>query len=237
MARGLLIIETGNVWGAMRRLWAAAVLGFVALASAPARAELILEVDGSDAGCSACTSSSNTSVSWNGGNPTGWNVYAMVGLGQGDFGNTGELFDLTNLDTASTTSNTTLTVGLTETDLTAGSLAEFVAHFSDNLANISSASSTIYIDTNNEAWGEQTEIGSCSGGTCRFTAKVSLDGEFSLTEIATFTAADEGALVSDDDELDLPEPASLSLFGVGLLSLGIMTRRRRKLSGQGASVS
>lgn len=217
--------------GRIRASLIAAGLGVAALASSPAWADLELQVSddgGAYQSCGSCTDSTNKSVSWNGGNFADFVITALGANGVGLFGSTGELLDLAELETASMSAGT-LSIQLTETNLTAGTVATFLSSFTGTLTSIS-ATRSFYFNVDNAAFGKETLIGSTSvGGIITFLNTEGLSGKFSLTEEVDITATAQGGSLSTDDNVTLvPEPVTLSLFGSGLLALGAMSRRRRK---------
>jgi hypothetical protein len=209
----------------------AASLGVAALLSSPARANLELQVSddgGTFNSCSTCNDSSNTTVAWDGGNLNNDFIITAIGaLGVGAFFGDGELIDLSNLETSSLAAGT-LTVELTETNLSAGTVATFLSKFTGTLTNIS-VTRTFYLNTDNLAFGTEFTLGTTTMAEAMNVVTHSLSGQFSLTEVVQIVATGPGGSLSTDDNVFLvPEPVSLSIFGSGLLALGALSRRRRK---------
>ena len=207
-------------------------VGFAALASAPARAELILEVNGSQGSCTTCDDTTNTAATWNGGNVSGWNITTISGLGINSFFGSGELMDLANIDVANVDNGASLTIALTETGLSAGQAIAILSDFSGTFTHRGALSVTrsLYLDTGNVAFGMQTLVASTTAANQTFTNLEQLGGHtFSITEVISITANKAGDSVSTDDSFPaVPEPMTLSLFGSGLLALGLIRRRRDK---------
>lgn len=208
----------------------AASLGIAALVSSPARANLELQVSddgGAFQTCTTCNDATNTAVSWNGGNFSDFLITAIGANGVGAFFGSGELIDLSNLETSSLSSGS-LTVELTETNLTAGTVATFLSKFTGSLTNIT-VTRTFYLNTDNLAFGQEFVLGTTTMAQAMNIVTHALSGNFSLTEVVQIVSTTRGGSLSTDDNVFLvPEPVSLSLFGSGLLALGAFGWRRRK---------
>lgn len=138
-----------------------------------------------------------------------------------------------------------LTVWLTQTDLTTA-VSGFLMEFHGTGANLASALYSAYADDSNAAFGLSQLIGtlgpftpppSFSGST---SGLVSVTGPYSLTQVFTITGGRSGhpTTYNGDGQLtgipstdvhpeQVPEPASLTLFGGGLGTIAMWLRRRR----------
>jgi len=201
-----------------------AALGFVALASTPARADLIISCSG-QSGCGTLASTTtNDRLDYANHTFGNFSIGPLTILGV--LLDAGGLMDVTNLDVSSSGGGS-ISLFFTETNLSAGAAAEFIMSFTGNLSGDMTDTRSFYLDPTNGG-GQSILLGSCSGGTCAIQTSLlqNLQGLFSITEEIDLTARGAGKLSSDDDIL-LPEPAALSLFGVALLALGFLWRRRK----------
>ena len=136
----------------------------------------------------------------------------------------------------------TVSFEVTQTGLTSASAgaplaalaSSFTANFLINGAAITNVTLTSYADANNTAFGRDQLLSSVSystsptGSSPAIVANPTLNNSlFSETVVitATFTAA--GALLNASSQIvAVPEPASLALFGIGLLGMGLVRQRK-----------
>jgi hypothetical protein len=189
--------------------------------STQARASLIININSSP----VATQAANTSLTFSAPGPiNGFDVNSITMVGVNTFGGSGELVDNSSLN-VSTNGTGSLTILLTETNLSLGTAASFTSLFSALISN-ATVTRSFYVDPLNNG-ALTTLLGSTTGTGGSFTKNVSLSGPFSLTEQILITAKGAGAKLSSDDSVSAPEPASLALLGAGVLGLGFIARRKR----------
>lgn len=200
---------------------ASAVACTMALASQVAHADLIIMANGSQVGP---TDTTNNSTSYT-GTIGGFNVNVLSATGAAAFGPSGDLLDVGSLD-VSTAGTGTLKLMFIETNLSsAPGSAAFQIDYS-GLIKGATVTRSWFVDAGNGGT-EATMLGSASGQGGSFVASpVSLSGSFSLTEEIDITATAQGAKLSSDDTISVPEPAMLSLMGLGLSALAFARRRK-----------
>lgn len=229
----------------------AASLGLAALASSPARADLIIGA-GTNFGTSCpalnpnCYFASGNSTltgsgTFNDGAGNVWSyTVTLLGNGGAVFP---DIFNINNLDMSGTGS---LTLFATETNLNYGSAVNLLQEFDSlNVTNVNETRS-LWIDKTNG--GNTSILLGCvsndgaiiNGTTCNADGNstitklskliTGLSGNFSLTEEIQVSSTVNGSntLQTEDEVFLVPEPVSLSLFGTGLVALGAFGRRKRK---------
>jgi hypothetical protein len=193
------------------------------------------------AGCTFNTNDANATlgaVTYVGG-IGGWNVVVATGAAAPVL-SMPELMDLNSITVSTNGSATPLTLTLTLTGLTTplGNLPLF-----NSIGGTSSGNVGITIN----GWLSQTNTAFCTSGACGtnfFTQSFNLtgtgtpfsgtkggfatsgSGPYSLTLQITVDGHGSPATVSFDDELFVPEPATLSVLGAGLLALGTGLRKK-----------
>jgi hypothetical protein len=147
--------------------------------------------------------------------------------------------DLSTFDvTTSLTSAATLTLKLTETNLTLPtSPLSVTSSFIGILNGVTSETISTYYDTTNTAYGTGHLLGTTTFTTpgsdsANTFGTITASGQYSETEIivATFAPVTGGTESLNSSALitAAPEPVSLGVAGIGLLGFGLIGARRRK---------
>lgn len=144
-------------------------------------------------------------------------------------------FDLNSINVTSGTAGS-LKLEFTETDfISSYDIVGFVSQIGGTINNLpgSSLAYTVYVDTSNTAFGTGTEVYSATFGSGAFSAAsfnqvgLGLSTPYSITIVANLTHSGSGSS-SFDALVQVPEPATVALFGAGLLAIGGLRGRRRK---------
>lgn len=141
--------------------------------------------------------------------------------------------DLNSIN-VSTTGSGTLTIAVTDTDFLFSDTTTLITFFA-LLGGTTDGTVTldVYVDDGNDEFALTTLIASLGAfGPGAFSditsALATLTGTYSITLVATITHTGAGQVSSFDAEIEIPEPSTLLVFGIGLLSLGLVIRRRRR---------
>lgn len=217
-----------------KSLIASAVVLGLSLAATAAHADII--VQGSVNGGAVTTLFSGNANTTGGftGMLGGYDTVLEFALGQNAFAGNGGLLDVTSTVNCASSAcvGTSLKLWVTETNINSPSnpVALFTQLSSPSLLNLT-ASRTMYFDAANTG-AEGTSLATSWGTPVQTTTNVVPTGgnpagsQFSLTEEIDLTATSVGGTLSADDQVSVPEPAALSLLGLGLTAVAFLRRRQ-----------
>lgn len=123
-----------------------------------------------------------------------------------------------------------LQIAMTETDITSGAAGASAIGVSFGGVAGGTIRGRFYVDDANTAFGQATNVfdsgvigagafARSGGGTTSLTDPYSMSMVVDITHV-------RGATTSFNFEAKVPEPATLALLGIGLLGIGVSTRRR-----------
>jgi hypothetical protein len=171
---------------------------------------------------------SNTVLSYAGA-ADNWS-YSVQAFGEAEYIN-GKQLDVGTLD-ASTSSASTIDLFVTETNLTLANLSEVIMTFGETYQDTLNETRTFYLDTTNNGLltvtlGSFGYNGSSGPLYKQLIAELTgITGKFSITEEISLTGGANGGDISADDDFRVPEPVTLGLFGMGLLGMAALRRRK-----------
>lgn len=220
------------------------LLGGVAVAaltlglSRPSEASLMINLDDGNGHSVSVTDQSGTDFNSVLGAVTfigsigNFGINVTTGLSKPDIGSaTQPQLDLNSIDITSQAGGK-LTLDVTDTGFAGnGAVATFVSEIGGTQGAGGSISDSTFLDCTNAAFGKGTPLSTQSfSGTPFSGAKnkttTQCSGAYSLTEEVVLSLPGSNLSTSFDASLAIPEPATLMLFGAGLIGIGLVSRRK-----------
>jgi hypothetical protein len=133
-----------------------------------------------------------------------------------------EIMHLNSIDTSLGAG--TLTIEFTATDLDLQTLNMLLA-LGPLVAPGGSITYSAYYDEGNTAFA-QTSLINTINGSGSASGPAPSTTPYSLTQVVTITHGAQGGTTSFDANISVPEPASMSLLGLGLAGIAALRRRR-----------
>jgi hypothetical protein len=184
-----------------------------------AHANLIISANGTQ----EASDPTNTFATFSGG-VGGFNINVVTATGVNAFANNGKILDVGSLN-VSTSGTGSLTLLITETNLTSSSGSTLFGSFTAQELQGLDVTRSFYLDTTNSG-SLTTLLGTTTSENGSFSLTTPLSGPYSITEEIVLTATAGGGNLSSDDSVSVPEPMSLALLGSGVFGLGMIRRRR-----------
>lgn len=218
---------------------AAAALALGAVATAHAEPTLSISADGITVTCvdnAACDTNSALGEVTYIGTVGAFKTNITTGLSKPSLSGGNPAIDLNSVDVESSDGVHTLVIKFSDTsfDLQGYTGLEFGGVLSGTGAASATITATGYADSTNTIFGASTLLGQLgpygqgafSGSYAGILAPTSL---YSLTEVLTLTTKGAGQTTfTGDFEVNVAEPNTLALLGLGLFAFGVVPLRRRR---------